>query len=526
MHRHLIPTLLLVSAAASAQTLTWSVDARGVAIAADAAENVYTVDGDANPAGDITLTKTAANGVRLFAVKFDNTDPGRSELATWVETDSSGGAFVSGTSRAGSLTNPVNANALLMRFAANGTLRWRVVLGSDFDGGASFRLLRDAADNAYVLGLGPTPAGQRMRIHKVTPDGVASLLWFDAMGIGAPSSFKWGLDGKLVVAARSLTGQLGGAVRIDPTGLLLSQVSAVPALSSVDAAADAQGNLYIATIDPALNQGRLQRLSADFGGSWVRNDAIGMLRVEAAPAGGVVVGGTPVVNAAGAAFVRYAADSTPLWANRDADGAAFNVLGHAQMRLDAAGNAYLASTASLGQMGATRVNADGSTGWTVQAPFGSGVALAFGAGSNAVYLVGGQTARIDQGGAPPPVLLPDLVTTLAASPAPARFRSNITLTTTVRNGGNATAADVGLVQSQSTAVTLVSAGASQGSCTQGQPLRCNLGSIAPGASVTVTQVVSLRTVGSFSTTASASTSSVEALTANNTAVQTSVVTRR
>jgi len=521
MKRLLLPSLLaLACASACAQTLTWSVEPRGAAIAADAAENVYTVDGEVNPAGDITLTKTAPNGVRLFAVKYDNTDATRHEVPTGVDIDSTGGAYVSGTSRSG-FSNPVNANALLMRFAANGALRWRVVLGSEFDGGSSFRVLRDAADNAYVLGTGPTPAGVRLRIHKVTPEGVASLLWVDPVGIGGPNNFKWGADGTLVLAARSITGLLGGAARVGLDGLTLKLIAQVPALSAVDAASDAQGNLYIASIDPALGQGRLQQLSASPGGNWLRNDPMHMIRVDAAPGGGVVVGGTPPAGF-GTAFARYAADGTQLWANRDADGPLFNLLGHGQMRLDPAGNAYLAAS-TLGQMAVTRVNADGSTGWTLQVPFGNGVALAFGATTKAVYVVGGQTARIDQGGSPPLPQTPDLVPALSHAVIGSRAGRNVTLTTLVRNLGNAPAANVTLVLAQSGTVVLVSARSGQGSCVLAQPLRCSLGSIAPGASVTVTQQLRAPAARAFNTTATVATSTPEALTTNNTATLTTTM---
>ena len=53
-----LPTLFalaLAVPAALAQTLTWSVPPRGVAIAADAAENVFTADWEYAPAGDIVL---------------------------------------------------------------------------------------------------------------------------------------------------------------------------------------------------------------------------------------------------------------------------------------------------------------------------------------------------------------------------------------------------------------------------------------------------------------------------------------
>src|SRR5512139_222507 len=240
------PTCLAVLAFAGAatgalaQTLSWSVPPRGVAIAADAAENVFTVDWEYNHAGDITLTKTAPNGVTLFTVRHDNTDPTRHEVATWVDTDSAGGVYVSGTIRSG-YSNPVNANALLMRFAADGRLLWRRVLGTDFDGGSSVKVLRDADDNAYVLGLGPTPAGVRSRIHKVAPDGTVLWMWYDFAGIGSPVNVKWGANGNLVVSARAVTGLLGGAAQVDRNGQGVILLTGLPAFAGLDATADATG---------------------------------------------------------------------------------------------------------------------------------------------------------------------------------------------------------------------------------------------------------------------------------------------
>ncbi len=519
-----VTTLALAAAAASAQTLTWSVEPRGVAIAADAAENVFTADWEAAPAGDILLTKTAPNGVRLFTVRHDNTDATRHEQATWLETDSAGGVYVSGNVRAGSVSNPVIANGLLMRFAPDGRLLWRVLLGPDSQGVSTFKVLRDAADNAYVLGTGPTPDGQRTRIQKVSPAGVVSLLWYDALGIGAPANFKWGRNGDLVVATRNLTGQLGGAARVGLDGLPHIVATQVPALGAVDAAVDAEGNLFVASTDPSLGQGRLVRFGAAFG-TWLRNDAAAFERVEAAPDGGVVVGASPNTGTPGVAFLKYGAEGTLLWANRDADGPGNAFLSHGQMRLDEAGNAYLAAS-DLSQMAVTRGNADGSFGWAVKAPFGGGVALAFGAATQAVYVVGGQTARIDQGGAPPPPQNPDLVLVLADAPDPARPGAEITLTATLRNAGNAPAAGVVLTQNPVGQVTLVSATTTQGSCTLARPLVCNLGTLAAGASVTVRQVVRTRTVGTLTTNASATTTTPEPVTANNSATTTTTVRRR
>lgn len=524
-----LTTLALASLASfscMAQTLTWSVQPGGVAIAADAAENVFTVDWEYAPAGDIVLTKTAPNGVTLFSVRHNNVDSSRHEVATWVDTDSAGGAYVSGTVRAG-YSSPVNANALLMRFGADGTLRWRLVLGTDFDGGSTVKVLRDAADNAYVLGIGPTPSGLRTRIHKVSPAGQVLWMWHDFAGIGSPVNLKWGANGNLVVAARAVTGQLGGAAQVDRNGLGTILLTSIPAYAGIDATADASGRMIVVSIDPATQQGRLVKYG-EFGMSqWTQFDAVKMARVEVASDGGIVVGGTPTAGF-GVAFLKYAADGTPLWASRDADGPANAFLSHGQMRLDSAGNAYQAA-GNMSQMSVTRVNADGSTGWSVLAPFGYGRALAFGAQSQAVYVVGGQVARIDQGGTPPPPppQLPDLAASLSDAPDPVRTGSNLTYTAVVRNAGTASALAVSLTTSSTlNRPTFVSVTTSQGSCTASATPRCTLGNLAPGASATIRWVVRSRSAGSFTTQAAAITTSQETATGNNTASQTTVVTRR
>ena len=478
--------LTLAVPVALAQTLTWSVPPRGVAIAADAAENVFTADWEYAPGGDIVLTKTAPNGVTLFSVRHNNIDSTRHEVATWVDTDSTGGAYVSGTSRSG-YSNPVNANALLMRFGADGTLRWRLVLGTDFDGGSTVKVLRDEADNAYVLGIGPTPAGVRARIHKVSPTGQVLWMWYDFAGIGSPVNMKWGANGNLVVATRAVTGLSGGAAQLDRNGQNATLLTSIPAYAGIDATADASGRMIVASLDPTTQQGRVVKYG-EFGvPQWTRFDPVNMARVEVAPDGGIIVGGTPSAGSFGVAFLKYAADGTLLWANRDADGPANAFLSHGQMRLDTAGNAYLAAS-NMSQMSVTRVNSDGSTGWSVLAPFGYGVALAFGAQSQAVYLVGGQTARIDQGGAPPPPQHPDLVATLTDSPDPVRVGTPLTLTTTLRNLGPVAAAGVTLTHSLSSDVRLVSVSTSQGSCSAAPPLQCTLGTMGPGASATITRI--------------------------------------
>ena len=72
----------------SAQVTTeWVNQPRGVSIATDAANNVYTVDWEYNPGGDITVTKRNTSGSIIWQAPYDNTDQTRHEVATWVETD-------------------------------------------------------------------------------------------------------------------------------------------------------------------------------------------------------------------------------------------------------------------------------------------------------------------------------------------------------------------------------------------------------------------------------------------------------
>ena len=519
-----LSALTLAVPVALAQTLTWSVPPRGVAIAADAAENVFTADWEYAPAGDIVLTKTAPNGVTLFNVRHDNIDSTRHEVATWVDTDSTGGAYVSGTIRSG-YSNPVNANALLMRFAADGALRWRLVLGTDFDGASTVKVLRDEADNAYVLGIGPTPSGFRTRIHKVSPAGQVLWMWHDFAGIGRPVNMKWGANGNLVVAARAVTGTFGGAAQLDRNGQGQILLTSIPAYAGIDATADAAGRMIVASLDPTTQQGRLVKYG-EFGvPQWTRFDPVNMARVEIAPDGGIVVGGTPSAGSFGVAFLKYAADGTQQWANRDADGPANAFLSHGQMRLDAAGNAYLAAS-NMSQMSVTRVNADGSTGWSMLAPFGYGVALAFGAQSQAVYLVG----RPDR------AHRPGRSATATAAPRPGGHADRLARPRTGQNEPDTDDHGTQLRAGVRCRRHAVARAVGQrplglgldhpGKLHRHAPLRCTVGTLAPKASVTITRVVRPSSTGTLTTTATAATTTTELDIGNNTDIEQTKVTRR
>jgi uncharacterized repeat protein (TIGR01451 family) len=331
--------------------------------------------------------------------------------------------------------------------------------------------------------------------------------------------------GSLVVAARAVTGLFGGAALVDRNGQNATLLTSIPAYAGLDATADAAGQLIVVSLDPATQQGRLVKYGPFGVPLWTRSDPVNMARVELAADGGIVVGGTPTAGSFGVAFLKYAADGSPLWANRDADGPANAFLSHGQMRLDAAGNAYLAAS-NMSQMAVTRVNADGSTGWSMLAPFGYGLALAFGGQTQAVYVVGGQTARIDQGGSPPPPQYPDLVLTLVDTPDPVRVNANLTLTTTLRNLGPVAADGVTVAHTVPSTARLLSVTTSQGSCSSTPPLQCTLGSLPPGGSATLTHVLRPRTAGTLTTSASAATTTPEPLVSNNSATAQTTVTRR
>lgn len=515
-----LAAVTLCAAAHAQPTVAWSTLPGGVAISTDAAENVFTVTWESGPGGDILLTKRNLAGTELYTVRYDNTDPTRHEAATWVQADATGAVYVTGTIRSGT-SNPVDVNGVLMRFAPDGTLLWRRVLGPDFDGGRAVRVVVDAANNAYVLGLGATSAGQRTTLRKFTPAGTEAWLWADPQGIGAPVNLKLGANGDLLVSTFGVTGQNAGFARIGADGVTVWTRTTNQALSAGDIAGDATGASYIVYVDSLTLQGRLEKVGASGFSPWQRSDAVNFNRVEVGADGEPVASGYHTAVPFGLGLVKYGADGTLRWANRDADGAQNSLLTPGMLKLDPLGNGYVTGT-NLSQIGVTRVNADGSLGWTVFVPFGTGAGLALGQ-QGRVYVTGGQTARIDPQAAPP---VADVAVTVTDSPDPVRVGANLVLTTTVRNVGTASATAVVLNQNFTLPVAGVGFTTTQGSCNGVQPLVCSLGTLAPGASVKVVQTVRPRSAGQLTTSAVLTTSSADPVSTNNTATATTTVRRR
>jgi uncharacterized repeat protein (TIGR01451 family) len=97
----------------------------------------------------------------------------------------------------------------------------------------------------------------------------------------------------------------------------------------------------------------------------------------------------------------------------------------------------------------------------------------------------------------------DLVVTKDDSPDPVYVGTSLSYTITVRNNGPSPATAVTLTDSLPVSFSFVSASTSQGGCTGGGTLTCNLGSLANGATATVVLVVTPTSAGSVSNTACA-----------------------
>ena len=515
----------LASVNAGIPPVTWYADTGGVGVASNALGEVYTARWDYNPGGDIYLMKRAPDGTQLWEVRYDNTDPTRHEVATWVETDPSGNILVSGTIRSG-YSSPINANSLLMKFAPDGRLLWRRVYDLPFDGSSTRKLLVDAAGNAYVLGLGLSPAGQRTTVRKFAPDGATVWAWFDPVGVGAPLNFKWTADGGLVIAARSIFGSINGYARLDQNGVTTWTLAGFNSLTTGDAAGDAAGNSYLINGAYPSPTGSLLRKVGPTGATlWEQAVPLIGMRVEVGPDQAPIVSGYPN-SGFGAAFAKFSAAGAPLWTNLDADGPGVALLAHAQMKLDAAGDAYLAA-GTMSQMGVTKVwGSTGASAWTALIPYGYAQAMAFGP-APILYVVGGTTARIDDPqGPPPPPTDADLALTLADNPDPVRLSGRTTITATAQNAGPAAATGVRLVVRLPATLVRTAVAASPGlTCGGSRTITCTLATLASGANAWVAVTARPTARGIVTTTASVSATQTDPVPGNNSASITTTIRR-
>lgn len=373
----------------------WSNYPGGVSVAVTPLNEVYSVNWDYNPGGDITLTKRNASGTVLWSATYDNEDNTRHEVATWLETDSQNNCLVAGTIRSG-FSNPVNAASLLMKYNSQGELLWRVVFEDSFEGSYTRKILVDSSDHIYVLGLGMGENGLVTRVKKFDATGVPVWTYYDTNGVGAPINMKLTPDNALVVSGRSITGIINGYLKLSLEGNLLWSKTGITSPTVGDIAGDMLGNSYLINGENIVsNAGSiLEKLNENGNSLWSDTNTMAGSRVEVGSDSHPLISGFPNSGTGGAAFMKYTSEGSVLWQNLNADGPEILLL-HGQLKLDAANNAYL-SAGNLFNMAVCKINADGTNGW-VGLVSGSNSASSFVlADDNSVYVVGGTTAKLGQ----------------------------------------------------------------------------------------------------------------------------------
>ena len=180
-----------------------------------------------------------------------------------------------------------------------------------------------------------------------------------------------------------------------------------------DVAGDALGNAYYVTSGTTI-----RKISPAGTEIWTRTFNIAAQRIEVGSDNLPVAAGYPNQGSFGSAFVKVDANGNQVWLNPDADGA-FNLMLHAQLKMDPQNNIYLAA-GTMTEMAICKVNSNGTSGWTLTMPGSYANGFDFGT-DNSVYVVGGTTSRINQGIAPIPCPLPENLSTDMISQTSARI---------------------------------------------------------------------------------------------------------
>jgi len=373
--------------------IIWVQNTRGVSIAADNTGNVYTADYDYNPAGDIYLTKRDSGGSLFWEVKFDQTDNTKWEKATWVETDNLGNIIVTGNLMSG-YSNPVNAAGIIMKFSPDGNLLWRNVYENSFDGSYTIKCIIDGSNNIYVLGAGiSSQFGFTTKVKKFSQDGSEVWTYYNGGGIGAPVNFKFSRDNNIVIAARSVYGSINGYAKLDINGNPIWSISGISSQTIGDIAGDDSGNSYIVHAENVIN-GRttIRKINPSGNQVWLYNYNLKAQRIETGEDNLPVAAGYPL-SSFGSAFVKVDENGNQIWLNPDADGI-YNLLLHAQLKIDAQNNIYLAA-GTLTEMAICKVSANGNSAWTRTMPGSYANGFEIGNDNN-IYVVGGSTVKIGQ----------------------------------------------------------------------------------------------------------------------------------
>lgn len=515
----LLAAALMGGAAHAQVTTAWVNAPGGASVATDAADNVYTTYGVQAPGSDIFLTKRDSGGNILWEVSPDNNvDSTRYEVPRWVETDRAGNIVVIGNQMSG-FSNPVNANSIAMKFGPSGNLIWRRVFEGTFEGSYTVKALIDADNNIYVLGTGFGPPGLVTRVRKFAPDGTTLWSYFDPGILGAPVNFKFTPDGNIVIAGQGTS--TNGFSKIGKNGVNIWNYF-VNSLTSGDAAGDSLGNTYVVHGEYLFGSATgsfTKKLSPAGAEIWRRPQTMVGFRVEVGSDDKPVISGFPGSGTLGAAFMKYNGDGTVAWQNLDADGPSLALFSHAQMRLDASNNAYLAGAVFFNGLNVCKVNSDGTSAWTSSASSGGAVSFAFGS-DNSVYAVSNNvsTARFVQ--TPTTVNSADLSLTMTDAPDPVKKGTNLVYTLRASNGGPNNASGVVLRDTLPANVTFVGAtlaGSAGGCSVSAGTVSCPIGALNAGAQATATITVRPQARGTLNNSASVAASTADPNMANNSA---------
>lgn len=117
----------------------------------------------------------------------------------------------------------------------------------------------------------------------------------------------------------------------------------------------------------------------------------------------------------------------------------------------------------------------------------------------------------------------DLSVSATAAPNPATVGGSLTFTITVANLGPDAASGVTLTDTLSAGLTVGTVTPSQGNCSGGGPVNCELGTIASGASATVTLVVTAGQAGTASLTATVAATELDPNAGNDSATASATV---
>ena len=149
----------------------------------------------------------------------------------------------------------------------------------------------------------------------------------------------------------------------------------------------AEGNSYLVHGEYINNGGTvIKKVSSAGSLLWENTYALIAYRVEVGSDNMPVACGFPNTGSGGSSFIKVNGSGGIVWANPDADGA-LNLLMHAQLRMDAFDNIYLAA-GTLFAMAVCKVNSNGTSAWTLTMPGSNSQGIDIGADNN-IYVVGG-----------------------------------------------------------------------------------------------------------------------------------------